>query len=79
MFLRFLVFFVGIGLFVFYTILLAGAIVNLPASWVGLLYCLFGFTGGVACFMYSYRPRKKLLIIIIPPAIPMLLALPWML
>lgn len=74
-FFRFLILLVGIGLFIFYAILLVGAVVNLPSSWVGVLYSFFGIAASIACFAYFFKQKKMLLIVIIPAAILMLLTL----
>lgn len=74
-FFRFLIFLAGIALFIFYTILLVGAVANLPFSWIGVLYSLFGIAAGITCVIYFYTRRKTLLIVIIPALILMLLTL----
>ncbi|MBI5050292.1 MAG: hypothetical protein HZC11_05330 [Nitrospirae bacterium] len=51
------------------------AIVNLPLSWFGFLYCLTGMTSGILCFTYFFKKKKVWLVIIIPFAIFMVITL----
>ena len=66
---------IGFALCAFYGTLGIAAIINLPASWFGVLYCLFGITSGVLCFVYYFKQKNIFFILIIPAVIFMLLTL----
>jgi hypothetical protein len=51
-------------LFLFYGVLMVGAIVNLPVSWMGFLYTLTGITSGILCVVYFFKKNKIFLAII---------------
>ncbi len=59
---RIFVLFLGIGLFVIYGMMLLVVGVNLPDSWVGLIYVSIGLTGAAACFRYFHKQKPILLI-----------------
>ena len=58
-----------IGLFFigFYGMLISAAIVNLPASILGVLITVIGFAGGFLCFVYFFTKRRTLLWLIAIP------------
>lgn len=60
---------IGIFICLFFLIILAAAIVNLPYSWVGLLYSIFGILSGASCIMYWFHQNKILIVISIPAII----------
>ncbi len=70
---RVLMLLLGLALVVFYGILLLAALVNLPASWFGLLYSSGGMISGTLCFVYFFRKNKLLLVAISPFAILMMI------
>lgn len=72
---RSLVLVTGAALFLFYAILLLAAVVNLPLSWFGVIYSLFGVAASIACFVYVFRPRSILLVVIVPAVVLMVLTL----
>lgn len=72
---RIIILLVGCTLFSFYGILMISAIVNLPASWVGVLYSLGGLISGVLCFIYFFNKNKILLAIALPAFILMTITL----
>lgn len=72
---RFIVLLCGFVLILFYGMLGLGAIVNLPTSWFGFLYCLAGMISGILCFIYFFKKNKVLLAIIIPAVILMIITL----
>ena len=55
---------VGIALIGFYGMLFPAALVNLPASWIGLLYTGAGIGAGISCFICLKKTSWKLLIYI---------------
>ncbi|MBI4837881.1 MAG: hypothetical protein HY806_01795 [Nitrospirae bacterium] len=65
----------GVALFLFYGMLMPAAIVNLPLSLFGFLYCLTGMISGILCFTYFFKKKKVWLVIIIPFAIFMVITL----
>ena len=56
---------VGAILIPFYGILLAGAVANLPVSFLGFMYALAGLASGICCFVYYKKSNMFLLIPII--------------
>ena len=52
----------GIGLFVVFGMMLIPVSVNLPDSWMGLLYVVVGLTGATASVRYYFTQRRILLI-----------------
>jgi hypothetical protein len=54
----------GLALLWFYGILFIAALVNLPASWMGLLYTSVGIGAGISCFICLKKNSKILLIYI---------------
>lgn len=62
----------GMALLAFYSILLIGAVVNLPVSWFGCLYAITGIGAGIACFVFAFRPRIILFFLIVPAMVLML-------
>jgi len=50
--------FLGFGILFYSFILLIGALVNLPYSWMGLVYTGFGLYAGAGCFLYAWVERK---------------------
>ena len=72
---RIIILFLGLALILFYGMLMLAAIVNLPASWMGLLYCLFGLTSGILCIVYYFKKKKVLLAIIVPSFFLMIITL----
>ncbi len=54
----------GIALIGFYGILFPAALINLPASWFGVLYTGAGIGAGISCFIYLKKASRKLLIFI---------------
>jgi len=65
----------GVALFLFYGMLMPAAIVNLPLSLFGFLYCLAGTISGILCFTYFFKKKKVWLALIIPFAIFMVITL----
>jgi hypothetical protein len=59
---------IGLTLCAFYGILMLAAFINLPDSWLGVLYSLGGLTSGMLCFIYVDNPRKRnfFFVIIVP-------------
>ena len=72
---RLLVLFCGVALMIFYGMLMVGAAVNLPVSWFGFLYCLFGTISGILCFIYFFKETKVLFVFIVPAVILMIITL----
>lgn len=64
----------GIGLFVLYGIMLVTVGINLPDSWVGLVYVTVGLAGGLASFRY-YRRQKPILLVPIAIALILIVAI----
>ena len=69
---RLLVFITGFILLPFYGVLFVGAVVNFPASWIGILYSGLGLAAAVSCFIYFWKKKKKLLVLILLAVIAML-------
>ena len=63
---RVLVACVGVVLFGFFAALFFGALVNLPASWFGILYAGYGLTAAICAFRYAYVPKRSLLFVSAP-------------
>jgi len=59
---RIFVLLLGIGFFVIYGMMLLVVGVNLPDSWVGLIYVSIGLTGAAACFRYFGKQKPIFLI-----------------
>jgi hypothetical protein len=75
LFFRVIILFLGLGLILFYGMLLPAAIVNLPLSLLGVLYSLTGVISGILCIIYFFKKKKSFLAIIIPTIIFMVLTL----
>jgi hypothetical protein len=58
----------GLALCAFYGILMLAAFINLPDTWLGVIYSLGGLTSGILCFIYVDNPRKRkfFFVIIVP-------------
>jgi len=56
---------IGLALVWFCGILFIAALVNLPASWMGLLYTSAGLGAGVSCFISQKKNSKTLLVYIV--------------
>jgi len=69
---RFLILIVGFILLPFYGVLFVGAIINLPVSWMGVLYSGFGLAAAISCFVYFKKKERKLLVLILFAFIAML-------
>jgi hypothetical protein len=65
----------GVALVLFYGMLMVAAIVNLPASWFGFLYCSAGMLSGILCFTYFFKRKKVWLLLIVPFAIFMIITI----
>ena len=52
----------GAGLLVAYGMMLIVVSIDLPDSWVGLVYATIGLTGSVSCIRYYFTQCKALLI-----------------
>jgi hypothetical protein len=61
---RVIILLLSVPMILFYGILMVGAIVNLPDSWIGFLYCLTGMISGILCVMYFFKKNKIFLAII---------------
>jgi hypothetical protein len=70
---KFFIIIIGLFLLSFYGVFLIAAIVNLPASWFGFLYSLFGIISSVLCFVYFFKQNKIFFILIIPALACMLI------
>jgi hypothetical protein len=66
---------IGIALLGFYGMLFPAALVNLPASWMGILYTGAGIGAGISCFIYLKKTSWKLLIYIGTALLMMLITL----
>jgi hypothetical protein len=55
--------------------LFPAALVNLPASWMGILYTGAGIGAGISCFIYLKKTSWKLLIYIGTALLMMLITL----
>jgi hypothetical protein len=66
---------IGIALIGFYGMLFPAALVNLPASWMGILYTGAGIGAGISCFIYLKKTSWKLLIYIGTALLMMLITL----
>ncbi len=53
--------FSGAGILAFYLILFSAALVNVPASWFGIMYSSLGIYAGVGCFLYLKNQKKHYL------------------
>ena len=58
---------IGLFLIGFYGMLIPAAIVNLPASILGVLITVIGVGGGFLCFVYFFTKRRTLLWLIAIP------------
>jgi len=72
---RIIILILGLFLCLFYVTLMLSAIINLPDSWFGFLYSLFGVISGILCFTYFFKKNKLLFVIIIPAVIFMIVTL----
>ena len=72
---RIIILLLGVGLVLFYGMLMVAAIINLPASWFGFLYCSAGIVSGILCFTYFSKKKKIWLALIIPFSIFMIITL----
>jgi hypothetical protein len=66
---------VGIVLFAFFAILFFAAFVNLPDSWIGVIYSAYGLTAGICAFRYAYAPKRILLFVFVPALLMVLVTL----
>jgi hypothetical protein len=72
---RLILLLLGVALVLFYGMLMVAAIVNLPVSWFGFLYCLTGMISGILCFIYFFKRNKVFLVVVVPFAILMIITL----
>ena len=68
---RIFVLLLGVGLFIVYGMMLVVVGINLPDSWVGLVYVIVGLAGATACFLY-FRKQKSIFLIPILAALILL-------
>lgn len=64
-------FLVGASLLLFFAVLFVGAIVNLPASWVGVIYSGYGMLAGVASVVHFFHPVSYLPVLVAPAVLLM--------
>jgi len=72
---RVLVACVGVVLLGFFAILFLAALVNLPASWFGILYTGYGLAAAICAFRYAYAPKRSLLFVPAPALLFVLITL----
>jgi hypothetical protein len=65
----------GIALIGFFGILFPAALINLPDSWIGVLYAGYGLTAGGAAVAYFFRRSNVLLWLMLPALIFMAVTL----
>jgi hypothetical protein len=66
---------VGVVLLGFFAILFFAALINLPASWFGILYTGYGLTAAACAFWYACAPSRSLLFISAPALLMVLVTL----
>ena len=65
----------GVVLLAFFAVLFVGAAVNLPASWLGILYTGYGLAAAICAFRYAYAPKRSLLFVSAPALLLVLITL----
>jgi hypothetical protein len=65
---------IGLILFAIYGLMFVPVVVNLPASWPGLVYVLIGLVGAAGSFGFLKYRRQVLLL---PAAIAVLMTVAW--
>jgi hypothetical protein len=72
---RILVVGAGIALIAFFGMLLLAALINLPDSWIGVLYTCYGLVAGGSAVAYFFRRSAVLLWIMLPALLSMAITL----
>jgi hypothetical protein len=65
----------GVVMVGFFAILFIAALVNLPASWFGIVYTGYGLAAGVCAFRYAYAPKRSFLFVAAPALLLTLITL----
>jgi hypothetical protein len=60
----------SIPIIIFYGLQFPAALVNLPDSWIGIVYTILGMTIGVACLVNARSPNWPIMISAILATIP---------
>ena len=66
---------IGIVLIPLFGIFFVAAWAHFPATWVGVIYSLYGLVAGICGIVYFFRKEFFLLLVVAPAAI--LMALTW--
>lgn len=66
---------VGIVLICFFGVLFLAAVINLPDSWIGVLYTSYGIAAGTSAVAYFFRRNKAFLWVMLPALISMAVTL----
>jgi uncharacterized membrane protein YuzA (DUF378 family) len=70
---RVLVACIGVALLALFGVFLIAALAHMPATWIGVVYSMYGIAAALMAFRYAAVPNRTLLFLMAPAAVLMVI------